>query len=313
MSRILATGDIHGKATQRFAQYADKIHEEDTVVICGDFGIPFGLNNPFYEEETHKRQQNEAGWLDNQPWTTIALCGNHDDRDMIAEMPKVIINEPELKGAGRILTFNNKSYDNIIIIDEPCLWEIQGKTCLMIPGAACHDVDTQTGEGIIDPYKYENPDMDIWMKNLLKAIKDEQEKAAFNYNIHTVRLKGWSWWEDEDVDIPALEELIKENNLYNKHIDYIFSHEAPTEALFENPTGFYSLWRDRHLGATNETQGYLSDLYGNLDFDHWFTGHYHSDTTWLDNISTLYYDIINVDEEKRPIYYGWGVNYEHLA
>lgn len=315
MSRLVVTGDIHGKAAKRFAANEEYINKDDVVVICGDFGIPFGIDNPFIPQENRYRQCAEATWLNNQPWTTIALCGNHDDRNAIRRMPLQLFDTEDFEGVGRVLQFDGIVYSNIIIIDEPCLWKICGKTCLMIPGASSHDVIPDQRIGIINPYDHYDKDMSVWEQKLIYALQEARNNFPFTNTVLTTRLEGWSWWEDEDVDIEKLTDIILEYELYDKHIDYIFSHEAPLTALQENNTGIYGLLRERHLPVTiTPAMEYLSDLYYNLDFDHWFTGHYHTDKTWLDNISTLYYNIIIADEENRNIGDVWtGVTYGSVA
>lgn len=300
MSRIIVTGDIHGKAAKRFAAMSEYIDQDDVVVLCGDFGIPFGIANPHRDESWAERERAEAGWLNSQGWLTVVPLGNHDDRCAVKDMPIRLNHGEGITGYGRVLSFDGRTYDNIVLVDAPCLWKIGDKTCLMIPGASSHDVDPKEGYGIIDPAECGSSD-----EELEAAAAAERERCKWRYGIHTIRIKDWTWWEDEDVDIEELQDLIETHDLFNTHIDYIFSHEAPTQTLLDAPCGFYGMWRDRHLGTTTAEQDYLCELYDKLDFDHWFTGHYHRDTTWTDNISTVYYDIIVADEDRKGTVSDW--------
>lgn len=281
--------DVHGNPCQRFASFAalDKITKDDIVIILGDFGIPFGINHPYYKPE---HDLGQARWLNNQGWTTIAICGNHDDRSAIAEMPDISV-VPLGCGdylPGKNLAINGEVFENIIIIDKPCIANILDNDILFIPGAASHDVDVVDGWGIYDPDHYDT------YETLADAIAADKQNPTWHFHTMTARIKGWSWWENEDVDIPALKKVV--DSLPHNSIKYIMSHDAPAAILKEiGHSGFYTVWRERNF-MMNETKLYLSWLYNYLDFDHWFTGHYHEDKDWTDHCSTLYHDILVVNE-----------------
>lgn len=77
MSRVFITGDTHGHIDiGRLGSYTFPIGKEltkdDYVIICGDFGLVF------YQTETDKEKY-WLNWLENKPWTTLFVDGNHEN------------------------------------------------------------------------------------------------------------------------------------------------------------------------------------------------------------------------------------------
>ena len=59
------------------------------MVVCGDCGLPFGINMPEYKDMWYKQDKYEIEWCAKKPITWLFLCGNHSDRDAIKQMPQV--------------------------------------------------------------------------------------------------------------------------------------------------------------------------------------------------------------------------------
>lgn len=102
MSRIFITGDTHGsydmtKLSRRHFQEGKTLTKNDYVVICGDFGCVWGGEL----EKSDKWWQN---WLDEQPWTTLWIDGNHENHDLLQTYPV------EQWHGGRIHKINNSIY-----------------------------------------------------------------------------------------------------------------------------------------------------------------------------------------------------------
>lgn len=84
MNRILITGDTHG-VPQRLADILlenldYKFDKFDYVIICGDFG--FVWNN----DSTHSMDY-WLDWIDELPWTTLFVDGNHCNFTLINSYP----------------------------------------------------------------------------------------------------------------------------------------------------------------------------------------------------------------------------------
>ena len=82
---VFVTGDIHGwldigKLTPDRWPQGQTLRKSDILVICGDFGLvwtdPRTLEEKFFLD-----------WLDNCPWTTLFVDGNHENYDLLDSYP----------------------------------------------------------------------------------------------------------------------------------------------------------------------------------------------------------------------------------
>ena len=78
---IFVTGDTHGDWMTRLNSHSFpegvELTKDDYVIICGDFGLWHDT-----KEERHNLE-----WLDNKPFTTLFVCGNHENYDRLYEYP----------------------------------------------------------------------------------------------------------------------------------------------------------------------------------------------------------------------------------
>lgn len=80
MGKLYLTGDIHGW-TDISKLYPDKFSEgqsltkDDFLIILGDFGLIF------YPKETNYviKEKKYLDKLNDYPWTTLFICGNHEN------------------------------------------------------------------------------------------------------------------------------------------------------------------------------------------------------------------------------------------
>lgn len=79
---IFITGDVHGD----FSQFKKEIFYEqaeltknDHVIITGDFGGVW---------DGSPNEQRQLDWLEDRPFTTLFVSGNHENFDMLAELPQ---------------------------------------------------------------------------------------------------------------------------------------------------------------------------------------------------------------------------------
>ena len=85
------------KLSRRHFQEGKTLTKNDYVIICGDFGCVWGGEL----EKSDKWWQN---WLDEQPWTTLWIDGNHENHDLLQTYPV------EQWHGGRIHKINNSIY-----------------------------------------------------------------------------------------------------------------------------------------------------------------------------------------------------------
>ena len=78
---IYITGDTHGDWVSRLNTDAfpeqKEMTKDDTVIICGDFGI---WNDT-------KQERYNLDWLEDKPFTTLFVDGNHECFDRLYAMP----------------------------------------------------------------------------------------------------------------------------------------------------------------------------------------------------------------------------------
>ena len=85
MSRIFITGDTHGsydiqKLARKNFPEGKTLTKDDYVIICGDFGCVWG-------GELAGSDRWWQNWLDEQPWTTLWVDGNHENHDLLKTYP----------------------------------------------------------------------------------------------------------------------------------------------------------------------------------------------------------------------------------
>ncbi|MDO4807132.1 MAG: ROK family protein [Coriobacteriales bacterium] len=82
---VYVTGDIHGwldigKLTPNRWPEGQRLRHSDFLVICGDFGLLW--SNPSTLEEKFF-----LDWLNDCPWTTLFVDGNHENYDLLDALP----------------------------------------------------------------------------------------------------------------------------------------------------------------------------------------------------------------------------------
>ena len=82
---IYVTGDCHGNfqkfSTEQFPEQ-QKLTKDDYVIVCGDFG---GVWN--YEKESNNEKY-WLDWLNDKPFTTLFVDGNHENFDRLYNYPE---------------------------------------------------------------------------------------------------------------------------------------------------------------------------------------------------------------------------------
>lgn len=251
------SGDIHGNPIERFSfKHHPELREltqDDYVFILGDCGVPF--YNPdlgFYDYWTRpgaeKAEHYLLHWLNEKPWTTIFIRGNHDNTDLIKLMPWTKLGHADV----RQMCYQEVVYDKIYYVDTPQFMYLQGQKLLIIPGAESHDADY-----IFD---YDDP----LTKGYIKTI----EKKNANGEDVWYRVNHVSWWEDEGVDQELLHDLIPK---IPQEVDYVLSH-APCGKVRE-------FWKfpdrpAREYPAPSE-QIMADEVCGKIDYKLWLHGHFH--------------------------------------
>ena len=277
---IILTGDCHGNLTQRFSYRSNpclkNLTEKDYVIVLGDFGVPwFNPELEFYDlwtkPDSNKEEHYLLKFLNDKPWTTIVLMGNHDNYDLVEHMPLV-----EFHGANvRHCVYQNKLYHKIYYVETPQIMTLDGIEFMMIPGADSHDTDY-----IFD---YDDPNV----KKYIKHINHENYKHGTDT---TYRVNHFSWWEHERVNEELVNDLIKNTT----NVDYILSHEPPAAV--------YAQWKAPGTPGRlvpSKSSEILENVRRSVNYKQWFHGHLHHYID-LPNLPSLgiMSDFIEVSEDS---------------
>ena len=273
---LYITGDVHGEVVKRFSFRQSpnlrKLTKDDVLIVLGDWGVPW--NN-----KTHNEDWYSLKFIDEKPWTTIALRGNHDNTDLMRSMPQEELFGGKVRRAMINPIDGKKGYvaDHVFIIDESTILTIGEDRCLCIPGAdshdMAHDASNPFGVAIIDKSKSD------W-----RTLRRKYQSRHKLY-----RVLGESWWADEAIDIAKTRKLLEDNP---GHFDLIFSHDYPGII-----NSYYKRAGEPGRRISTEGQNFLEELRSSLSFDCWFHGHIHRDSALIpndDRVFSLYRNIIGV-------------------
>lgn len=117
MSRIFLTGDIHGsmsisKLSSKLFKEGKNLTKDDYVIILGDFGL-------LWKDYPDAHEIFWRTWLDNKPWTTLVVDGNHENHQRINNLIQVNKFGTKIKklsesifflNRGEVYTINNKKF-----------------------------------------------------------------------------------------------------------------------------------------------------------------------------------------------------------
>ena len=248
---VFVTGDTHGNWMDRLKAYSfpeqREMTKEDYVIICGDFGI----------WDNSKREKYNLRWLDDKPFTTLFVSGNHENYDILDSLEMS-------EWHGGLVNFVRKS---VIHLMRGQVFNIEDKTFFTFGGASSHDISA----GILEP---DDPNF--------KEKKKQLDKDPFAlYRINHV-----SWWERElpsenEMEM-GLDNLKKENN----KVDYIITHSPSTSELY--------LMGGKGLYQSDVLTNYLEDVKANTEYNRHFFGHMHINKAINDKDICLYEQIIRI-------------------
>lgn len=237
---IYVCGDIHGKPKDRFKSWlfpeGKDLTRDDYVVILGDFGLLFN-----YKGET-KEERYWLDWLEDKPWTTLFIDGNHENFDRLDALPV------EDWNGGKV------SYvrPHIIHLKRGYVFNIDGCKCFCMGGARSHDIQ----DGILE---LDDPRLKTWSKDYFKLF----------------RINKVSWWEQEMPNEKEFIQAWKSLEANNYEVDFIFSHCASTRTENMMRTcGVLPIGIDKEPDALNL---FFTELEEKIKYKQHHFGHYHFD------------------------------------
>lgn len=122
---IFVTGDMHAdidirKFTSDSFPQGQRLTKDDYVIVCGDFGLCWDGTG---------REKWWTKWLQAKPWTTLFVDGNHENFDMLFQLPE----RPMFGNTVRELA------PSIYYLPRGEVFTIKGKTFFAFGGARSHD------------------------------------------------------------------------------------------------------------------------------------------------------------------------------
>ena len=248
---IYCTGDTHGNwnrfSTDIFPEQKE-MTRDDFVIICGDFGLWADT----------KEEKYQLDWLNDKPFTTLFIDGNHENFSRLN-------NEFEVVGfhGGKA----HKVRDNIYHLIRGYVFDICDKKIFTFGGAKSHDID----DGIIDPANFKTK------KNFQEEYK-RWVKAGKIFRVNNV-----SWWKEE---MPTAEEMafgLKTLAAHNFKVDFIITHCCPQQVV-----SMFSPYK------ADELTEYFDAVAEKTKFKKWFFGHYHDNRQIMCDYVMIYEQIIRI-------------------
>jgi predicted phosphodiesterase len=228
---IFVTGDTHGgidinkfnsdnikKLEYNFSK------EKDYIIVCGDFGLLFSTDH--YNQTEAWRVK----WLDEKPWITLFVDGNHENFERVNALPDVPM------FGGTVGKYN----DNIYHLKRGEVYTIEGKKFFVMGGGV--SIDKEQRRNRITWWEEEMPNYAEYAKAL-----ESLHKVNFTVDYvltHTApdpirkMLLGGDNYKSRDQLSTFFEELISYHRLSFKtwyfghyHCDAQI-HNGQYEALF---------------------------------------------------------------------------------
>ena len=214
---IYITGDIHGNpvrlSTDSFYEQKE-MTKDDYVIILGDFGLVWNCKG---ESKNEKWWLN---WLEDKPFTTLFIDGNHENHDRLDEYPV------EEWHGGKV----HKIRPSVIHLMRGQVYEIEGKKFFTFGGAASHDIK----DGILDV---------VDDAALIKKWRDDYTKLF--------RINKVSWW---DRELPSEEEMDEELRLM-----YVATTRAKNNLYITYPVDMYDYSMNMVLSKPSRFLNGISD------------------------------------------------------
>ncbi len=251
---IFITGDCHGEWNKRFntKSFPDQkeMTKEDFVIVCGDFGY-----------WTQSRYQDYwLDWLDQKPFTTLFVDGNHENFDGLYSMP-----EEKWKG-GRI----HRVRKSVLHLMRGQIFNLGGYSFFTFGGASSHDIQG----GVLEP---DDP--------RYKEKRHYLERRMIPY-----RVNHRSWWAQELPSQEECREGLENLAAVGWRVDYIVTHCCPTS--------LQEIMNLSSLYPSDRLTDYLEEIWRKTHFSMWYFGHYHRNFDVGEGGMALYEKIIPVDKKE---------------
>lgn len=253
---IYITGDTHADfrrfSVESFYEQKEMTNQDENfVIICGDYG---GV----WDQGESKNEKWWLDWLENKPFYTLFIDGNHENFDRLYQYPVK-------EWCGGLV---HEIRPHVLHLMRGQVFTIEDKKFFTFGGASSHDIQ----DGILN---YE----DEGWREKARAL-DKQGKYMY-------RIKGLSWWEQE---LPTEEEMctgIYNLEKHNNKVDFILSHSPSTSELY--------LMGGKGLYEPDILTNYLEEIKATTEYKKHAFGHMHINKAINDRDICLYEQIIRIN------------------
>lgn len=264
---IYITGDIHASPLYRFSEESfpeqKEMSKDDFVIICGDFGL-------VWDKVPQPREKRLLKWLNDKPFTTLFVDGNHENFDRLEAYPV------EEWHGGKI----HRISDSIFHLIRGEMFDVDGIQIFAFGGARSHDI-----QGLATKEELEK---DYTAGILRKSDPDYiKKKRALHRSDNTspYREEGKTWWSQE---MPSEEEMQHGLETLKRHgmrADFVVTHDGPASTVALLGQGGYSI---------DPLSQYFEELRQQVEYKKWFFGHYHTNKAVNDKDIVLFEQIVRV-------------------
>lgn len=229
---IYVTGDTHGDRNRFCIKGVDKLSQEDSLIVCGDFGYIF---------RGDRKEKEYLDYLAELPFQILFVDGNHENFDLIYSYPVDIW----CGGKVHVIRKNNLGIPKVIHLMRGQVFVIQGKRIFTFGGGYSIDRYIRT-EG----YSWWSQEMPT-DQEMQEAIDNlNRNHYSVDYIItHTAPEDTMSLFHpfhDEEKPLNNFLEWIRESTRYEH---WYFGHLHRDEDLWRNQS---VLWCGIRKIETNE-------------------------------------------------------------
>ena len=246
---VFITGDTHGNFRRFLPEFfyeQEWLNKEDILLIAGDFG------GVWYGDD---RDSNGLDFLEQRPFTTAFVSGNHENYDALRASP------PEEWHGGKV----RRIRPSVLLLERGQVFELGGKRIFAMGGASGHDIR----DGILEP------DDPLFLERF----------QTLNAQGAPFRVNHRSWWKEE---LPSEAEYREARTNLEKAgwaVDYIIPHCAPT--IIQN-----ALLRE--FSTPDALTDSLEEVCRQCRFKYHFFGHCHSNLVLQQKYVLLYEQILRL-------------------
>ena len=249
---VYMTGDTHGDFSRFQADaFRQSVQQDDYVIICGDFG---GVWDGGAEEAR------QLDWLNQQPFFTLFVSGNHENFDLLSAYPK------EQWHGGSVQRIRPR----VLHLLRGQAFDLCGKKFFTMGGASSRLLR------ILQP------------NDPLLRIKG----GWFSFRKAQYWIEHVNWFRQEVPDEEEYRTARETLERCHWSVDYIVTHCAPTSIQ-----NLLDLREAQAMGSylPNKLTDFLDEIASRCTFQYWFLGHYHGDAAVKDKFLILYDHILKLE------------------